>query len=113
MRDAILETVVREDLLKGHLIKEGFGEGNSSGKSVLGSETVSSKDPKGWNMYVTRKVRGLMCCKQSEGEKERAVGQKGHCARSCTFCSPCKDLNFTWHELESVAKGCNQKSKLI
>lgn len=46
MRDAILENVVREDLFERTSHKEGFGEGNSPGKSVQGSGNCKFKDPK-------------------------------------------------------------------
>lgn len=41
--------------LRGHLIKEGFGEGNSPGKNVLGSGNCKFKDPKAGTRMLQEK----------------------------------------------------------
>ena len=41
--------------MRGHLIREAFGEGNSSGKSVLGSGNCKFKDPKAGTRMLQEK----------------------------------------------------------
>lgn len=80
--------------MRGHLIKEGFGEGNSPGKSVLGSGNCLSSEIQKLEHVCYKKSKGADVAAAVREKRRGQWVRKDTVPDHAVSCSPCKDLNF-------------------